>query len=146
MRTFIFAAAAALPFASVVSLTPVAHAGPQDWSGDSPTGGMMTHEDGSNGFPVHAESHPDPGGYARMTAANGCVEAWYNQTNDNNGTQRPGFLSGFFRIHVISGEGPGCRDGEYAHVMIRDQGGGKKQMTVDEANPMVASWVMYNSG
>jgi hypothetical protein len=101
MRTVKFAAAAALALAPVVSLTPPAHAGPQDWSGDSPTGGMIVHEGGSSSLPVHAESHPDPGGYAHMTAANGCDEAWYNQTNDNNGTTGPGFMSGFFRIHVL---------------------------------------------
>lgn len=132
---------AAVMMSAAIACAPPANAMPvtRDWSGDSPTGGMIVF----GRFPVHAEAHTaDSNDHMHMTAANGCVEDWYYIPG---GEISNGVGHGFFEIRVVSGEGTGCVSSSPVSATIRDKGGGNVEMTVIQA-PNVASWVLQGHG
>jgi hypothetical protein len=141
VATAVGAFGAAVMMSAAIACAPPANAMPitRDWSGDSPTGGMIVY----GRLPVHAEAHTaDSNDHMHMTAANGCVEDWYYLPG---GGTTNGVVNGFFEIRVVSGEGTGCVSTSPVSVNIQDMGGGNAEMTVTQT-PNVASWVLHGHG
>jgi len=134
--------ALAVMMSAALTCGPPANATPStpDWFGDSPRGGMIVF----GRLPVHAEAHRIDEQHMHMTAANGCVEDWYDVHSGE--TVINGIANGFFDIRVVSGEGTGCASSSRpASVNIQQTGGGNMEMVVTQT-PNVATWVLHGHG